>query len=48
MVLKVLYMGKDYIEKLCDYFERKDDLDKLRNAGKKGKELISSDGTDAL
>lgn len=48
MVLKVLYMGEKYIEKVCDYFERKDDLDKLKNAGKKGKELISSDGTDAL
>ena len=35
-------------EKICDYFERKVDLDRLRNAGKKGKELISSDGVDAL
>ena len=47
MVLKVLYMGEE-IEKICDYFERKVDLDRLRNAGKKGKELISSDGVDAL
>lgn len=47
MVLKVLYMGEE-IEKICDYFERKVDLDRLKNVGKKGKELISSDGVDAL